>query len=442
MKKFLYVVCLPLLFVACTSTAEETSTENTTETAPLTEVEETTASTAPYFIHLSDIHLNTFAEKCDYGEDTGNELWALTQEKVGAVLSQDPAPTFVVYTGDLPAHYSCENPTCFIPKDKRADHNQNLQVILTDLRKLVADNGIPFFYMPGNNDALAGDYYSFADAEQATPFSLVEDPENPFPAINASQPCGDPPCMVSDPHPTMGYYAARPEAGLRLIALNSIILGRKYHEVDGNPQVEAGNAQMSWLSGQLREATAAGEKVYIAMHIPPGNDAYGVSHGKTEHWMWAHLPSEEDSWLNQFLAQVDRNQGTIAGMLYGHTHMDEVRRLYSPDGSTITEVAISAPGITPQHDNNPGFRKVWYDAESKELTDFETFYTQPGATSWGTDTYKFSEIYGCPAGTNIFECLSGQSLEEVNTDMDKIFTVMNGAPSYATESGIDVKTGQ
>lgn len=395
----------------------------------------------PYFIHLSDVHLDSFSTSTDYGKDTGMELWGNTKSRLEQILGSDPAPSFVVYTGDLPAHYECGVSSCYLAPKDRAAHNTNISTILSEMRALVDGNGIPLLYMPGNNDALAGDYYSFADKNQETPFTLVTDPEIPYPAVNSNVPCGNPPCMVSDPHPTMGYYSSRPVMGLRVIALNSIILGRKYFEVDGVSQLDAGNQQMTWLGEQLADAAAANEKVYIAMHIPPGKDAYAVSKDKDDTNMWAELPSAENSWEDQFLNMVAAHKDIIAGMLYGHTHMDELRRLYDAEGNAITEVAISAPGITPNHYNNPGFKTVAYDEGSKEILDFVTHYTTPGAAEFGEETYQFSKIFGCGEGTTLFECLSAMSLEDVNTHMDEIFTVMHGAPTYGTASGIEVKVG-
>ena len=138
----------------------------------------------------------------------------------------------------------------------------------------------------------------------------------------------------------------------------------------------------------------------------------------------------------------DNYQSTIAGILYGHTHMDEVRRLYASDGSTITEVAISAPGITPQHYNNPGFKIVSFDAGNFELTDFTTQYSTPQATTWGDKSYTFSERFGCGDQTTIYDCLSSKSLTVVADSMDLIYTVMNGDTTFNPRSGIDIMYGQ
>ncbi|WP_319549393.1 metallophosphoesterase [Desulfogranum marinum] len=398
----------------------------------------TSLSANPYFIQVSDVHLDSKATTTNYGHDTGTELWTKTIVKLTEIIRQKPAPKFIIYTGDLPAHYDCGT-TCFIPPDQRKTHHKNIAQVLTDLRKLAEDTGIPLLFTPGNNDSLAGDYCSYADENNKTPLSLAPDSENAYPALNSMRTCGNAPCIVSNPHPQMGYYSARPIEGLRVITLNSIILGQRYHQVDGVEQVDAGNTQMSWLSTELVAARLSGEKVLIIMHIPPGKNAYAVAHNRTPTQMWAQLPLPNNNWMHQFLTLVKQYQSEITGILYGHTHMDEVRRLYDVDGVNITEVAVSAPGVSPQHNNNPGFKIYWYSYSTKELLDFETYYTTPAALSWGKQSYHFSTIFGCDANSTLYQCLSDASLADVNAAMDTIFTVMHGAPAYKTKGGIEVK---
>jgi len=239
----------------------------------------------------------------------------------------------------------------------------------------------------------------------------------------------------------MGYYAASPIKGLRLIGLNTIIWGTSYLPVDGVSQLEAGQAQMAWLVEQLKAAKVAGDKIYILMHIPPGVDAYSASQGKTPASMWAQLPATGPDWQDQFLKIVNDNSANVAGLLYGHTHMDELRLIYDRSGANAREVAISSPGVTPQHHNNPGFKAFYYHPNSMELTDFVTYYTRPDATTWGDATYRFSQVYGCGSQA-ILACLEKLPLSQVGALMNTVFTVQNGAPTYATEAGIPVKFRQ
>ncbi|HTF04021.1 MAG TPA: metallophosphoesterase [Bacteroidia bacterium] len=386
------------------------------------------------FLFLSDIHLNTFDTVTEYGEDTGLQLWKNFLAKTDSVLASPVSPDFIVYTGDLPAHYSCES-GCYLPPDQRATHNANIKAILDGLRSLADKYNKPLFYLPGNNDGLAGDYYSFADEKQQTPFSLVAEDENPFPALNIL-PGDTAPCMIANPHPTMGYYSASPVKGLRLIALNTVIFSENFVAVDSTTPDSDRTEEMMWLAQQLKEASNKGEKVYIAMHIPPGLDAYS---GKS---MWVDSSFTNGTLLYNFLAMTNQYQETIAGILYGHTHMDEVRRLYDPTGTKITEVAISCPGVTPQHSNNPGFKIVEYNAESMELLDFTTLYTTPQSEYWGNASYTFGSAYGCNDTCNIFQTLSMLSLAKVSAAMSTTFMVKNGMAGYNITQGIEVKPEQ
>ncbi|MEM7357653.1 MAG: metallophosphoesterase [Pseudomonadota bacterium] len=436
------ILCLPLsLAINSTSFADNPSSQ--------------ASSSGPgYFLHLSDVHLDTYSDTTTYGGDTGRALWADTQAKLGQVLMASPKPEFIVYTGDLPAHYHCPDNRCYLPPGApRTDHNTNIATILNNMRSVADAAGVPLFYSPGNNDSLGGDYFSFTtdEGKPKTPIQLSPSQNNPYPALNTAASCGSAPCIVSNAHPQFGYYSVRPVAGLRIVALNSIILGHTYHSRDGTSQTEAGNQQMDWMESELLSAKNAGEKVWLIMHIPPGLDAYAVNSATcptsptASQAMWAHLPRQTGNqpvvqWLDRFISAVETYQPYISGVLYGHTHMDEVRRIYGSDNQTITAVALSAPGITPQHYNNPGFKVVSYDTASKEFLNAVTHYRTLSDKTWST--YDLQSTFGCTTGSTLFDCFKGQSLGNLNTDMDKVFTVMNGDAGYNTSCGIEVRPGQ
>jgi len=167
--------------------------------------------------------------------------------------------------------------------------------------------------------------------------------------------------------------------------------------------------------------------------------------------MWARHPDGEgdrprdhrEHWLDRFLDLAAAHRDAVVGLAFGHTHMDELRRLRDRSGE-VFEVAISAPGITTNHGNNPGFKVVSYDPETFELLDFVTLYTERGNASWGDQRYAFSTLFDCDGGT-ILACLTGDRYTDttaVDAVMDDFFTVMNGAPSYDPGSGIEVEHGQ
>jgi sphingomyelin phosphodiesterase acid-like 3 len=390
----------------------------------------------PIFLFLSDIHLDATTDTTAYGVDTGLDLWNLFLAKADEVLSALNAPQFIVYTGDLPAHYAPINGSMYIPVDQRATHNGNLTAILTSLRNMANKHNKPLFYLPGNNDGLAGDYYSFTDSAGQTPLSLVPDAKNPYPALNINRAGKKAPCLVSNPHPTMGYYSAYPIPGLRLIALNTVMNSKKFVVNDGSNIDADRKQQMKWLATQLAAAKENGEKVYLAMHVPPGMDAFSSKP------MWdTHKGKAKD--LNEFLGLVAKYQSTITGILTGHTHMEEVRRLYDSTGQNILEVSVGCPGVTPQHGNNPGFKTVEYNAANKELMDFTTYYTLPTATgTWGTNTYTFSSAYQNIPNTSIYQRLKSLTLTQVYNYMNPVYNVMHGPGGTVIQGGIEVKWGK
>lgn len=358
---------LALLFAACGGQPKPPADPAVAQAAPAT----------ARFLFLSDIHLDLNSKTSSYGSDTGTELWAALQGKIAQLWKSPNPPAFVVYTGDLPAHYCCDNTKCSpqqacssaIAGPLRTSHDANIAAVLAYLHKMLPA-GTPLFYAPGNNDSRDGDYFPYEDASGQPPYSLA--PGDGYPAVNAAAVGSAAPCMVSNPHPEYGYYAAKPVDGLQVIALNTVLLGNKYY---GTGQVAAGDTMLAWLGRQL--ASLGTDKCYIAMHIAPNQWKAGTT------------------WQQAFLGLVSRYSDRIAGILYGHTHMDELMLLEGTQGGKATlEAAFSCPGITPQHTNNPGFKTVSYDPATFEIIDFETHWTLPGDQAWSSNSYTLSGAMG------------------------------------------------
>lgn len=384
------------------------------------------------FLFISDIHYGAeqVNKKDDYSTDTGPVLWKAAQTKMKSFFTTSTPPDFVIYTGDLPAHYpgAQSSGECPLALEGAAlkNHEDALTTVLDDLYGILP-TGVPLFYAPGNNDAMAGDYFSFADANKETAFSLVPKSDH-YPAPNAHKPCGKAPCMVSNPDPKHGYYTAKATDNLRIIALNSVILNGFYCAVDGVPHEAAGDTMLAWFGRQLDSAATAGDRVYIIMHIPPNK--------------W----SETEDWKTKFLTGIETHRGIISGIMYGHTHMDEVLLFHgvqNPD--TITEVGISCPGITPLHANNPGFKTVNYVPGTMELAGYETHWTTPDATNWGDNSYSFSSYFGQGTHTTIYDALKQTNnfdSKAILENMHKVYWVMH-PPSKKDEhwfpTSIDVR---
>lgn len=387
------------------------------------------------FLFLSDVHLNSFVQDSDYGSDTGMILWKAFLSKTDSVITANN-PDFIVYGGDLPSHIPC----CYAVNDSiRAVHNKNIETILTDMRDLATKHKKSLMYLPGNNDGIAGDYASFTDETGDTPLDLIPENNNPYPMVNINKSGTSVPYIVSNPAPRIGYFAAKPIDGLRVIAMNTVLQSSNYFVADSSNRFDDAAQQMTWLTEQLEDAKKTGEKAMIALHIPPGINAYNYKLIQNKATNWQEFPAPND-WNNQFLQIVDDHKATITAILYGHTHMDELRRFYNPAGTEITEIGISCPGVTPNHDNNPGFKIVEFDSQSKELMDFTTYYTLPTNSTWGDDSYSFNQEFGYSDKQTMFENVSQDNLDTIAKRMNKIYTVKNGYAGYKIKPGIDVKT--
>lgn len=408
---------LSLSLHSCSSDANEVSqTENKS-------VPDTSITDSTYFLFISDIHLSTVANApSEYGVDTGHELWELMKGKVQEIMSSDNPPAFIVYTGDLPDHHP----------DSGELHDKNIGTVLDELVALA--QGTPLFYAPGNNDPRGGDYFPYSDSTCKTPLDLA-DPEAGYPAPNSRE--------IYDYNQSHGYYAASMYEDLRIIGLNSVMFSVSHQDsypdhckVDTMNQVEESLKQLAWLRAQFEAAQEMDQKVYMIMHIPPGNDAFkGVG-------MW-----KDAAWQDSLLVMAEEYESSISGMFFGHTHMDEIRRLAKPSNpSEFSVIAISAPGVSPIFKNNPGFKKVYINTDY-EVKDFTTHYTSKvnniwgvNGENWGDSLYTFREIYGTD-GATVKEALSEMPLKNLFDKMMKIYMVKSVYPSGSPyiEQGIDVE---
>ena len=385
-----------------------------------------------YFLFLSDVHLATNSLHSQYGQDAGIDLWNACKPKIDSILKSPDPPAFILYTGDLPQHGGNYNP---------AQRAKNIDSLLSDLHRMSAVKHIPLFYMPGNNDALGGDYCFFTDANGKTPFSLTRGyAPYPYQAFNVSdKPVSNGACMISDSNLAAGYYSARIMKGLRIISLNSVLWSNQLCNncivpANCNAQQSAGAQEMTWLKNQLADAANAGEKVYIAMHVPPGADAYSSRNSPYNPVMMWKGSQDKSGWQNMFLQAVSAYRQTIAGIFFGHTHMDEFRLLYDDSSNNIPmQVAISCPGISPIFGNNPGFKLVTVDADSKFPMDFITYYTTVNPIIW-QQPYQFSQLSGAKPGVSIFQALKQMTPVQRKNVLNAIYTVKHGSIKNAYDT--------
>ena len=151
---------------------------------------------------------------------------------------------------------------------------------------------------------------------------------------------------------TLGSYSAQlPGSNVLVIALDSNPFAQSPYVPPLNPY-----AELTWLDSQLAAAQAAGQKVWLIMHVPPGANTTGTAQ-KVGPFNSATQITDDEAvmmWQPQyqieFMQILSKYPGLIAMGISGHTHMDEFRVL--PTG----DVLFGIPGISPVFGNDPAFK--------------------------------------------------------------------------------------
>lgn len=372
---------------------------------------------ADSFLAISDIHLNESANKITFGDDTGVELWSSTQNELANIITMHH-PKFMLNLGDSPAHIDLTRAS-------------NIQTVL---RALSAQTTIPLFYVFGNNDSLEADYGPF-HSTKGDLFDL--DPKHSWPALNVTQCPSRKACVKSvdmtHAH-TLGYYSAYPlgsNKGLRLIVLNSTIFSNHY-SVKNPKKTRDAQLEMDWLAAQLKDAQTKHERVYIAMHIPVGNNPFGLFH----HDMWDQniiLNGQSTplinglSLRNAFLTLVATYKNTIRIIISGHTHKQEFRVLYT-DAPKVhpTVLNVGVPSISPIFGNNPGMQVYFFNSGFNPI-DAITYFTTPKAVKW--DSFSFRNDYQCPVNTTMYTCVLHQLLPYLSTSSASVLRYKSNYPN-------------
>lgn len=374
----------------------------------------------PSYLHLSDIHLG--------GTDTTPAELQRALGKVKEVLALPNPPAFVLFTGDLAAH----NVT---GADKVTADRDALNALAN-----AVGAATPLLYLPGNNDPLAGDYASFTDHDDhvgagttsETPLSTA--PGRGLPYVNIAAACSatvGAPCITSPVDPADGYYSVRPIDGLRVIAMNTVLFtSHEYydHNTKGVARAAAAAAQLAWLEHELTSLGPT-EKALIAMHIPPGGDAYNLANHKGAEAMWCSTYGWQDSFLEAVLAQP-----SVVGIAHGHTHDDDLRRIHrGDDQSPVAVIAIGAPGIVADHSNTPAFKVVSFDAASKAPVNAITLYADDQAV-WGAGCHDLRRTLACASSQpTLLACLAPMATADVATAVAKLYYTGRAEPADSAE---------
>ncbi|KAI1113687.1 Metallo-dependent phosphatase-like protein [Nemania sp. NC0429] len=184
-----------------------------------------------------------------------------------------------------------------------------------------------------------------------------------------------------------GAFSAKyPRGNLRVISLSTNLYYIHNYWLYEEPMERDPSGQLGWLVGELDAAEKAGERVYIIGHMAPGaRDAF-------------HDAS------NYFDQIVNRYEATIAGLFFGHTHIDEFEISYSDYSKRTADNAVAVsyigPSMTPTS-GHPAFRVYDIDPVTFGVLDVTTYIANMSDASFQgaegpiwTKYYSARDVYG------------------------------------------------
>ena len=249
----------------------------------------------------------------------------------------------------------------------------------------------PVFGVVGNGDSACGDY---AEPPRSALLATLAAEWN----VVASRP------DAARDFADGGYYAVpHPTVpNQELIVLNSTFWSSLYHAgcsgAADTPGDAPGDIEMAWLKQRLQQAQLAGKTAVLAMHIPPGFDAFnsatqGDCAKPTALW--------KTKYTADFLDTIDKYKAILRGAYAGHLHRDDFR-VFTGGAGPFLPLQVLAP-ISPIYLNDPAFEVGRYDRHTGALADYSVIHLKnfsPGGAAeppdWARE-YTFSSAYGLPA---------------------------------------------
>ncbi len=304
-----------------------------------------------------------------YGKDPG---WALLRSALDAMQSAEPHPGLLMVLGDFLAHRFRRQFDASATDHSDAAYRDFVRKTMAFIAQEMLRRfpATPILAAIGNNDADCGDYQL--------------EPDGPFlhdmlPIIRRMLDGNVPDGFDAGWTATGNYGVRHPTVpDLRIVFVNSIYFSREYRNTcDGHAAgADPADATMRFLTAQLAAAQAAGEKVWLIYHIPPGADAYATLHNGScpdgPVMMW------RPEYQAAFDALMHRYATTVLANFAGHTHMDEFRLIGPADA--YDAFTLVTPAISPIFGQNPAFEIIEHNAAGR-LLDRSTYYLANLATA-------------------------------------------------------------
>jgi len=326
-------------------------------------------SSASYFIHLSDPHIDfRYTENASIECTLLREGWPCCHDlspnlsaklkapryghhhcdipretfeaMVEGLATAFPHPFLVLLTGDLTSH------DAFYEYPEHIA--QKLDFVFTTVKKHFGKS-VKIITTIGNHDVFPADQASDNKTDEAV--SASAEVMYKHGVIHKKIP-------DEDVFKLRGYYKTSiPNSSVDVIVMNNILDLTLNRFSDPNNRDPAG--MYSWMEKKVMESACARRKVWLVGHVAPGV-IWQLQRGV--------------SVIERLIEDYGRN-GTITRAFYGHTHMDEFVLTGMESLQDRAEfVSILAPGMTTKSNTNPSVRAVIVKGKDLELVDWYQYH--------------------------------------------------------------------
>jgi len=358
------------------------------------------------FLVITDPHLNTTTHHhMDFNpteKNTANDLDSTTfDDLIGTIKSNIPSsipqPEFILLLGDVAQH----------DPNSRSETAADAQAVFQKIQQTFAP--IPVLYIFGNNDSLDTHYGPFyatdAIGSWHSVYDIATDAEATYRWEDGFLSTGTwcqtsantYPCLIAEDK-ILGHYSVYLQSSLRFIGINSIVFAKdRQHLTEADAQTE-----LTWISGQLRDAANNHESILLAIHIPLG----------------LKLEDDKLQWDEtdhaSFLQLVDSYKNNIIGILAAHTHMEELKMLRTALHHNVMTM-LNSPSLCTYSANAPAVKTYYYRQSNSnwELYNADVFYISSNLSL--TKLFDYNSYYCNDSSKNITDCLANMTLSQVNT---------------------------
>jgi len=333
------------------------------------------------------LHGSTIKTPSVWGTDTNYPLLVLALDSIKQNLGASP---LVIYTGDLighdfqalyywhcqglPAPPAIQSPSAQQVAAMQVFTDETIAFVTGQIRAKVGNLSVLFAV--GNIDSYTGygpDSTFLANTAETFYKQFVSGTVDHQTFINTFT--------------SGGYYSAQPlGSNLVVIGLNTNVMANGVPGDNGS----AVAAELSWLDSTLASAQAAGKKVWLLMHVPPGANTTATADSIVTGQPVTGSMMMYQTYQTNFLQVLAKYPGVITMTLGAHTHMDEYRIL-SP-----SIVLDEVPAITTCFGENPAFKIFTLTGNTLTPTDYTSLNFDLAASPQPTQFnsyYTFSTAY-------------------------------------------------